>query len=308
MITKPTVLILGAGASIPYGFPSGVELKKQICEELKSGEKRDLIESYLNPTYMASTSSKIDNFISALFYSGKQSIDAFLEHRTEYTQIGKVAIGTILIPYEIENSLFVTTPSWYQDLFNNMNATFEEFGENKLAIITYNYDRSFEFYLKKALENSYGKSEQESIEQLNRIPIIHLHGTIGNLPGMGSYPREYKKKSSAMDLSICENTIKVIHESIDEQPQFTEAKRLIKEAETICFLGFGYDKTNMDRLSLKTSILSGRRVFGTAVHMGGAELTMIKAYFGSKIRIKLGESDETIEKFLRNHPVIVRPS
>lgn len=308
MITKQTVLILGAGASVPYGFPSGIELKRQICEELRNGEKRDLIESYLNPSYMASTSSKIDDFLSALFYSGKKSIDAFLEHRTEYMQIGKVAIGAILIPYEIEYSLFWTTPSWYQDLFNNMNATFEKFGENKLAIITYNYDRSFEFYLKKALENSYGKSGKKSIEQLNRMQIIHLHGTIGNLPGMGSNTREYRKKLSAIDLAICENTIKVIHESIDEQPQFTEAKRLIKEAETICFLGFGYDKTNMDRLSLKTINLSGKRIFGTAVHMGDAELIMIKAYWDGKIQINLGQSDETIEKFLRNHPVVVRPS
>jgi len=27
VITKPTVLILGAGASINYGFPSGLQLK-----------------------------------------------------------------------------------------------------------------------------------------------------------------------------------------------------------------------------------------------------------------------------------------
>ena len=35
MITTPTVLILGAGASINYGFPSGLQLKAEICRDLK---------------------------------------------------------------------------------------------------------------------------------------------------------------------------------------------------------------------------------------------------------------------------------
>jgi hypothetical protein len=33
MITKPTLFILGAGASIPYGFPSGWDLRNRICAE-----------------------------------------------------------------------------------------------------------------------------------------------------------------------------------------------------------------------------------------------------------------------------------
>ena len=33
MIAIPTCLILGAGASMPYGFPSGEELKWQIIDE-----------------------------------------------------------------------------------------------------------------------------------------------------------------------------------------------------------------------------------------------------------------------------------
>ena len=34
MIIKPTVLILGAGASCPYGFPTGLQLKARICKSL----------------------------------------------------------------------------------------------------------------------------------------------------------------------------------------------------------------------------------------------------------------------------------
>jgi len=32
MITKPTVLVIGAGASKPYGFPTGQELRDYILE------------------------------------------------------------------------------------------------------------------------------------------------------------------------------------------------------------------------------------------------------------------------------------
>jgi len=31
VITTPTVLVLGAGASAPYGFPTALELKQKIC-------------------------------------------------------------------------------------------------------------------------------------------------------------------------------------------------------------------------------------------------------------------------------------
>ena len=33
MITQQTILVLGAGASKPYGYPTGADLKKLICNE-----------------------------------------------------------------------------------------------------------------------------------------------------------------------------------------------------------------------------------------------------------------------------------
>ena len=33
MITEDTLLILGAGASFPYGYPTGKELRHIICKE-----------------------------------------------------------------------------------------------------------------------------------------------------------------------------------------------------------------------------------------------------------------------------------
>lgn len=47
MITRPTVFILGAGASVPYGFPSGADLismmvSGQIPDELSTHLQQEL--------------------------------------------------------------------------------------------------------------------------------------------------------------------------------------------------------------------------------------------------------------------------
>ena len=41
MIETPTVLILGAGASKPYGYPIGSELKSRIISSLKGMVEAD---------------------------------------------------------------------------------------------------------------------------------------------------------------------------------------------------------------------------------------------------------------------------
>ena len=40
MIDKPVVIVVGAGGSVPYGFPTGERLKRAICDELKPVEHK----------------------------------------------------------------------------------------------------------------------------------------------------------------------------------------------------------------------------------------------------------------------------
>lgn len=92
MITEKTVFILGAGASMPYGYPSGRQLKNQVIETLRKdsgpGFKR-LIDFGYRP-------SQLKIFRDALFLSGKLSVDALLEHQPELVNIGKSAIAFVL--------------------------------------------------------------------------------------------------------------------------------------------------------------------------------------------------------------------
>ena len=126
---------------------------------------------------------QISGFRDAFYYSGRNSLDAFLEHRTDLIEIGKAVIACLLINKENVERLFrFDGRHWLRYLYNNLNATFEEFGGNKLSIVTFNYDRAVEHFLFTSLKNSYNKSDEECAKALSAIPIIHLHGSLGLLP------------------------------------------------------------------------------------------------------------------------------
>jgi len=85
MITKNTVLILGAGASQPYGFPTARDLKQKVLrydfENIISSGNPGPLWGYLLDSF---TEDMCLKFSTALKSSGKQSVDAFLEHRDEF--------------------------------------------------------------------------------------------------------------------------------------------------------------------------------------------------------------------------------
>jgi hypothetical protein len=301
MITAPTVLVLGAGASMPFNFPSGAKLLQDIINLLPTDRMRQHVPAS-NPTDLMA-------FQKALSHSGVSSIDAFLEHRPEFIEVGKIAIALCLMPCEKDEALFQSSQHWYQFLFQQLNASFNNFGENKLGIITYNYDRSLEYYLVTALQNKYGKDFESCLEQFKKIDFIHLHGFLGD-PFGGDHMthKSYSTKCTDRDISVGARNIKIIHESIDNEPQFQQAHDLLINAKKICFLGFGYNETNLNRLMPHGKIdWRLTPVYGTAFKLGKAECDWIKFYFKKNFRaeIQLGDEKTTIETFLRDYPAII---
>lgn len=276
MITNETVLILGAGASSDFQYPLGYQLLQKICNQIGNS---DIVKFFLE---LGFTKDIILKFRDALFYSGKYSVDAFLEHRKEFIDVGKAAIAYALIPYEITNNLFNEGDNWYKYLYNKLNTSLDEFHLNKIAIKTYNYDRSLEHYLYTTLKNSYGITDNECAEKLKSIPIIHLHGCLGYLPWQKSENyREYSNVLSVDNIKISSKMIKIIHEDISKDNEFTIANELIKKAKRVYFLGFGYNTTNLKRLNLT----GGKSIFGTGVGMTHMEMQSITSKFPINIQM-----------------------
>jgi len=259
VIRENTVLVLGAGASAPYGFPIGTTLKDQILygcnwKKIFDTELKSELWDKIFHTY---GKDKLKDFINSLSYSGKYSVDSFLEHQRRFIDVGKVLISLKIISVERIDHLFKAKKNWYQYLYNKLNAVFEDFSKNKLAVITFNYDRSFEQYLFTCLKNDYGDSDDETANALRSIPIVHLHGSLGNLPSLSkSNIKEYNQINDFDSLKSCAENIKIIHEGIEGDPEFEKAHQLLSEAQIVCFLGFGYDQTNLERLDLENNLIN----------------------------------------------------
>lgn len=279
MLEKKTVLILGAGASQPYGYPTGIELSHTLSRELIPGgnghSRLKALGGY--------SREHIVEFREAFKFSGKNSVDAFLEHRTEYMEIGKAAMAAILVPQENPETLFDYQNSWLRCLYNNMNTSFEEFGKQPLSIITFNYDRTVEHFLFSSLKHSYGKSDEECRDALNAIPIIHLHGRLAYLPWQNpdeGRPYDFNLDERAIELGT--KNIKIIHEDITGRDEdFSKAKALLAEAQQTFFLGFGYARMNLQRIGIDRDL--GGPVYGTAQGLGQEDMKRVSAFSNNKI-------------------------
>lgn len=306
MITANTVLILGAGASVPYKFPTGRGLLDIICDAIR-GESAGPSAGKLVETGRVE-SDLISRFREHLYKSGQQSVDALVERLPEFLEIGKLTIAQALVPLERHEQLIARgrlTNSWYQLLYNKMDSGFDDFGENRLSILTFNYDRSIEEYLFTALKFSYNRDDEATKEVLRRIPIVHLHGQLGVHPAMSDDPsisRGYG--SNPDDFEKAAEGIKIISDVDPDDDDFRLAHDLLSKAERVCFLGFGYNEMNITRLKLTAQ--SNRTFFGTTYKLGDGQIEDARRLLPDEYQgsIRLGPPGHDCYQFLTHVSVL----
>jgi len=146
MFETSTVLILGAGTSVPYGYPSG----RGLVDDLK-GDNPKRKEILIQLQFQK---PEIDEFTAVLRKAEPPSIDHFLENNPRFTDLGKACIAYEILKRENENRLYHpkvdkegSIRSWYRDLADRIADSADEIAFNNLSIVTFNYDRSLEHFL-----------------------------------------------------------------------------------------------------------------------------------------------------------------
>lgn len=283
MIRKPTVLVLGAGASQPYGYPLGAGLVDRIINLTQPGQPGDPAGG-LRPTLWKHPAfrSVVDDFSLRLNGSETSSIDDFLESNPDYQDIGKFCIAAALTVWgPPANHKADADRHWYRYLWDRMRQgapTPAAFRENSVRIITYNYERSLERYFASVLLSTYpeiasaGESAAVTLQEA-ALPVIHLHGSLGKL---GDQVLSVTDPMSLNDVSFYQGVaagIRIIHED-QLSEEYATAQAWLRQAQVVCFLGFGFHPTNIKRLALLEQIAGHSNLFwgGTAFGLEDAEI------------------------------------
>ena len=276
MIRKNTVFILGAGASADFNYPIGYKLRDAICHNLKdnrpNAEKiaKALAEDEEDVPYIADA---VQKFRDSFYYSSESTIDAFIQNNYEaYGNIAKLAIAQVLVEVEDDEALHANPQkNWYMNLYKAMRTNPpDDFHRNNVSFITFNYDLSLDQFIHNSLLHSSTKINDESCKQiLEKIPIIHLYGQLGYLSWQNSEaPREYgSKKLTGYQFKQMAKNIKTGFDSFDvkSDTKFIKTVQLINEAENIYFIGFGFDRFNLERLPIRR--MTGKYIIATSYYL-----------------------------------------
>lgn len=285
MINNPLVLVLGAGASKPYGFPLGSELRIELCDlEKDASLLRKALVKHANLD-----DSQIREFAKSFRLSNIKSIDAFLAKRSEFATIGKLAIAGYLLSKNhqiaIEHDL---EDDWYLELWNALQSgvkNIQELKNNNLRIITFNYDYSLETSLHRSIVNTFGVSNEDAFSALQHIPILHVYGCIKNIDSVNVLTNQmYFDEQS---LKHASEGIKIIPEARDDDSAFKTARKWFDWSDNTCFLGFGFDELNIKRLGFDSVInhnnqklITNPKVIASTFRMTNAETDLARTRLG----------------------------
>ncbi|GHV06484.1 hypothetical protein FACS189485_15100 [Spirochaetia bacterium] len=278
-----TVFVIGAGAGVDIGMPTGQELKDSIIDILKVENyhsKNTIVDDALGILSTQSLSyNKDDEIAKCTTNDGKLryaaniissglpleiSIDNFLDKHQDNEYIvycGKLAIAFAVIRAEKKSYLY-NRDSSVEIKVNNVRNTwyvlfFQKITENclltdlpkrlqNITFIIFNYDRCFEQFFCYALMKNYAIDKGKAREIIKNMNIIHPYGTVDKFDK--SYFGDVDILNGAGLIQLSKN-IKTFTEHVDQNSNdYIKMTSACKEANRIIFLGFAYHKQNIKLL------------------------------------------------------------
>ena len=86
---------------------------------------------------------------------------------------------------------------------------------------------------------------------------MHIYGQLGKfglIPSIDTKP--YKIETNSSSINVAASGIKIIPEARDDDTAFATSRDWFHSAERICFLGFGFDELNVERLGINQVLTS----------------------------------------------------
>jgi len=163
--------------------------------------------------------------------------------------------------------------------------------------------------LSRALEAAYGMDQGSSRKLIGALRIWHPYGTIGPLPVEGMNidgALEFGNESPDGGLLPLSKRIRTFTEEVEgSDPLVAEARKWIEQARILLFLGFGFNRQNMQLIGpMNAQVVQG--VYATTYEMSGSDNRIIQAQIkellrgsaGNEINVPITPANFTCRKLL----------
>jgi len=256
------VYLLGAGASLAYGYPLGSVLKTEILD-LASG-KDQIFNSLKNNIdadkradiqhELGEFSKEFDKFIDAFKKSGAQTIDSFVHRNKAFSDIARLLVGYVLIcKSRIAKNIIDGASSgrvnncepWIHNYLNkSVGTNYLPYLKEPDCFISFNYDLSleehfFNYFSQQQIDSTVSANANRIVYE--ELPIFHIYGKLQNLkPVLKSLsksepPEVHDLLNASKDINFIDRTHKEEYETL---------RGIIQNAKRLIVLGYGFDPDN----------------------------------------------------------------
>jgi hypothetical protein len=269
------VIIVGAGASFPYGLPLAGDMLHKACKRILDLDDRRKVLLHTGFPPRLHDIARGDEWNLALLKSMtdplsiqtvaqsfrehlvQQNLDDFVRDHPALTSVVSTLITTTLMlsmyRKDSDDSAWVLRPElqkaklppaedWMR-LFVGI-ARPNSSAENKLSIISFNYDS----LLERSMRMYWSGSERKHVAIDDAVEFIYPHGRFSDLPErISSIEQFLNKQASQLRLG----------DSRDDVAR-SRAGQLVSEADKIFSVGFSFSADNIALLGLDVSSIRDR--------------------------------------------------
>lgn len=298
MLRKPTLFVLGAGASFELGMPLGITLAEHIADYLKfefdydrmtkgNFDLYDALRSHFSnpdkdPTKLHGHLKAASRIRSGIRIA--RSIDNYVDsHRgdLEVQLLAKIAIFDCILKAEKGSKLYQKPDgsksvydvaklekTWLNELVNLLfdGVSKDRIGEvfANISVISFNYDRCLQQGLVLALHDLYHLDLSSCQDLVDKLEIVYPYGSLGPLNSRGPVqPIPFGVDIYKSLLFEKSSTIRTYTEQQTDDAVLEKIGHVVRNSHTVVFLGCAYHPQNVKALTA-TSVNYEKTILGTA--------------------------------------------
>lgn len=314
------VFVIGAGCSVPYGFPTGATLMQKL-KKFDYGTKFPrknysdgdifLVDLYQEHFGYSSTDNKIkyqSDYAKVLPYPEHEKIynqlmdgivlpfsrsirnsmmvstDEFLKNRLGQKQNEQADFGKRLIAYEIlkaEQTSRLWNIDWIQHLLSRIDQQ-PNWKEilKQTVFLTFNYDRVLEYCIFLYLTSDKQYSDADAHAFIKDMKIFHVNGFIGSLEEI---PFGAVENGKSQEIAKRMETVWEKRQNRDESEK-EKYQGFLKNAQRVYFMGFSYIPDNLESIGIPrdAEIIRNAKVYATAMGLSSQNRLRISTYLDLK--------------------------